>query len=172
MVLDLARVLNQEARALAEAGAPIVQFDEPAILKHKSDFPLFSEACSILVEGVPSTTALCTFFGDVAGIASEFTSLPFDIIGLDFVVGSANFDLLGAFSQDKALGLGVVDARNTKLESVEEIVAKIGRVTGHVASDRIYVSPNCGLEYLPRRNAHNKLVRMVEAVTAAQEGRS
>ena len=116
---DLARVLNQEARALAEAGAPIVQFDEPAVLKHKSDLSLFSEACSILLEGVSAVTALCTYFGDVAGIASEFTSLPFDVIGLDFAMGSANFDLLEASPRDKALGLGVVDARNSKLETVE-----------------------------------------------------
>ena len=34
---DLAAILNQEALALEQAGATIVQFDEPAILKHPED---------------------------------------------------------------------------------------------------------------------------------------
>ena len=64
---------------------------------------------------------------------------------------------------------GVVDARNTKLESVDEIVTKIGRAAAHVVPERIYVSPNCGLEFLPRPTAYGKLVRMVEGVAKARE---
>ena len=169
VALDLAGVLNREARALAEAGAPVVQFDEPAILKNKDDFPLFAETMSALVEGVSARTALYAYFGDVSGIADEFLSLPFDIIGLDFAMGPANFDALEGFPQDKDLGLGIVDARNTKVESIDEIVAQIRRASRSVSPDRIEVSPSCGLEFLPRRSAYDKLVRMVEGVAKARE---
>ena len=169
VVLDLADIMNREARALAEAGAPLVQFDEPAILRSKDDFPLFKEAMSCLVDGVTVKTALYAYFGDISGIASEFLALPFDVIGLDFVMGAANLDLLNGFPDDKELGLGVIDARNTKLESVDEIVAQITRVGGSVSPDRIQVSPSCGLEFLPRANAYDKLVRMVEGVAKARE---
>ena len=161
-VLDLAFILNQEARALADAGAPVVQFDEPAILRHKGDFPLFQEAMS-------AKTALYAYFGDISGVAPEFLSLPFDIIGLDFVMGTANFELITGFPESKDLGLGIIDARNTKVETVDEIVGQIKRIAGSVSLDHIQVSPNCGLEFLPRRNAYDKLVRMVEGVANARE---
>ena len=169
VVMDLARILNQEARALAEAGAPIVQFDEPAILRNKDDLPLFAEAMSALVDGVSCDTALYVYFGDVSGISNGLFSLPFDTIGLDFVTGPSNFDLLSAFPEDKKLGLGIVDARNTKMETVEDIVRQIQRAGTSVSLHRIYVSPSCGLEFLPRTTAYKKLVRMVEAVARARE---
>ena len=169
VVLDLAGILNQEATALAAAGATIVQFDEPAILRNKGDFPLFQEAMLALVEGVSTSTALYSYFGDISGVAREFLELPFDIIGLDFVMGEANFELLDGLPEDKQLGLGIIDARNTGIESVSGIVDRIKRVAGAVRPDRIHVSPNCGLEFLPRATGYDKLVRMVEAVTKAQE---
>ena len=169
VVLALAEVLNQEARALSEAGADVVQFDEPAILQNKGDIELFQEAMTLLVDGVAAQTALFAYFGDVSGVASEFVSLPFRTIGLDFVMGSANYDLLEGFPEDKELGLGIVDARNTKMETVDEIVDRIERAASFVALDRIQVSPSCGLEFLPRRNAYAKLERMVEGATKARE---
>ena len=169
VVLDLAGILNQEAAALAAAGAPVVEFDEPAILRNKADFHLFREAMSALVKGVPTSTALYAYFGDISGVAREFLALPFDIIGLDFVMGESNFELVDGLPEDKQLGLGIIDARNTGLESVSDIVGRIKRVAGAVPLDRIQVSPNCGLEFLPRATGYNKLVRMVEGVAKAQE---
>lgn len=168
-VVDLAAALNREAVALAEAGAPVVQFDEPSILKNKSDFAIFEEAMSILVKGVSAKTALYTYFGDVSGIAGGLFALPFDVIGLDFVMGAANFDLLDKFPGEKELGLGIVDARNTKMESVDDIAEQIGRVTSYVSPERIQVSPSAGLEFLPRSTAYDKLVRMVEGVQKTRE---
>lgn len=169
LALELCRILNREARALAEEGASVVQFDEPAILRNKGDFPIFQEAMSVLVRGVSAKTALYAYFGSISGIAQDFLALPFDVIGLDFVMGAANFDLLAGFPATKELGLGIVDARNTKLESVDEIVGHIRHVSDHVPPDRVQVSPSCGLEFLPRPNAYSKLVRMVEGVAKARE---
>ena len=58
---------------------------------------------------------------------------------------------------------------NTRIEAVDDIVGQIKRASGTVSLDRIQVSPNCGLEFLPRRNAYDKLVRLVEGVNRAQE---
>ena len=168
-VMELASVLNREAIALSEAGAPVVQFDEPSILKSKGDFALFEEAMAILVDGVSAKTALYTYFGDISGVAKEFLALPFDIIGLDFTTSETNFGLLDGFPKDKDLGLGIIDARNTKMESIENIVDSIKRVSGNVSLDRIQVNPSAGLEFLPRPNAYDKLVRMVEGVQRATE---
>lgn len=168
-VLDLARALNQEARALQGAGATLIQFDEPSLPKSKNDIGLFEEAAAILHEGITVTTAVYTWFGDVAGIAPRLFRLPFTVYGLDFTMGPTNWDAIAGFPADKALGLGIIDARNTKMETVEQVAADVKRAQQHIASDRLYVNPSAGLEYLPRQTAFDKLVRMVEGVRRAQE---
>ena len=169
LVLDLAQVLNQEALALQEAGAPIIQFDEPAILKYKEDFPLLQEASEVVMRGLHTKTELCTYFRDVSGLVPDLYNLPFQVFGLDFAWGPGNFDLLEGFPPDKELVMGLLDARNTRLEPVDEIVAAVRRVTDHVSMDRLHLSPSCGLDFLPRQNARQKLARLVEGARKAQE---
>ena len=169
LVMDLAGVLNREAKALEEAGATVIQFDEPAILKYKDDFSLFSEASQVLTQGLRAVTALTTYFRDASGLTPDLYRLPFQVIGLDFAWGPANFKLLDDFPEDKELAIGLLDARNTRMEPVEEIVAAVRRITASVPLERIHLSPSCGLDFLPRTNARDKLARLVEGAKAAQE---
>ena len=83
--------------------------------------------------------------------------------------GPANFDLLDGFPEDKELVMGLLDARNTRLEPVEEILQEARRVSAHVSLDRIQISPSCGLDFLPRKNARMKLERLVEGARAIEE---
>jgi len=169
LVLDLAEVLNQEAKALQKAGASVIQFDEPAILKHKDEFPLFQEAMDRLTKGLKPTLALYTYFDDISGVYPAFLKLPFQIFGLDYVMGKANWDVVTDVPSDVSLGLGVVNARNTKMETEAEIGDAIKRIAPIVPLDRLYINPNCGLEFLPRETAYQKLVRMVEGSKKAAE---
>ena len=169
LVMDLVPILNREAKALQSAGASVIQFDEPSILKHKEDIDLFAEAIEGVTAGVTATTGVCTIFGDATGIHSRLFSLPVDIVGLDFVMGPANYDLIGELPQEKKLGCGIVDARNTRLETVEDIAEAIKRVSGSVSPDRLYINPSCGLDFLPRPNARAKLTRLVGGAKKAQE---
>ncbi len=163
MVKDLAVALNEEAKALQSAGATLIQFDEPCILKAKADLPLLKEAFATLTRGITAKTALYTYFGDIKGIYPDILKLPFNVIGLDFVGGPANFNILKTFPSDKSLAMGIIDARNTKMETVEQVAAAIDRISKVVPSERLYVNPSCGLEFLPRPTAYQKLVTMVEA---------
>ena len=169
VVKDLVPILRQEALALQEAGATVIQFDEPAILKHQEDMDLFAQAMEGVTQGVTARTAVYTYFNDASGIHRDFFRVPVDVIGLDFVMGPGNYDLLKDFPSDKMLGLGIVDARNTRLETDEEITSAVRRVSQEVSLDRLYVNPSCGLDYLPRANARAKLVRLVEGVNKARE---
>jgi 5-methyltetrahydropteroyltriglutamate--homocysteine methyltransferase len=170
LVLDLAEALHEEAVALAAAGAPIIQVNEPAILRHKEDAALLQEALARVLEGVDTETALYTWFGDADGILPRFMEIPVDVIGLDFVWGPGNREALKRTVFTKTLAFGIVDARNTKMESVEEITEQIRRVREFVPGERLYVNSSCGLEYLPREVAFEKLKRLVEGVQAAEVG--
>ena len=169
LVLALAGALRQEVLALEKAGAPIIQVSEPAILKRKEDFPLFRQALEQMMEGVVAEAHLYTWFGDIEGLFPQILELPFSTIGLDFVMGSANYEIISREPFTKKLGLGIVDARNTRLETVDQIVECIRRVSDVVSVEKLYVNPSSRLEYLPREVAEAKLKRMVEGVRQAQE---
>ncbi len=165
--LALARALNAELRALQAAGAEIIQVDEPALCGHKQDYPLFAEAMTILTDGVKATKVLATYFGDVGSIYPQILELPFEVIGLDFVAGYRNWDAVKRTPFTKSLMFGILDARNTRLETVHELVQAIRRATDVVPADRLMVAPSAGLEFLPHGVARKKLQRLVEGTRAA-----
>ena len=70
----------------------------------------------------------------------------------------------GAWKGEVALGL--VDARNTKLENAADLKKRIAPFAQAVPAERLWVSPNCGLEFLPHEAAVKKLKVLREAAQA------
>jgi 5-methyltetrahydropteroyltriglutamate--homocysteine methyltransferase len=165
--LALARALNHELRALQGAGATVIQVDEPALCVPSVDYPLFADAMRALTEGVTAQKVLATYFGDVGGVYPQILELPFDVIGLDFVAGYRNWDVIRRAPFSKGLMFGILDARNTRLETVDEMLTAIRRISAVVPPDRLMVAPSAGLEFLPRGVARRKLQRLVEGTRAA-----
>ncbi len=168
LALAFAEALNREAKALQEAGATLIQFNEPAILKQKDDIASFAKICERLVDGLTAETSLYLYFGDVEGIYAEIQQLPFDLIGLDLVMGAANAELLAGATFKKKLGLGIIDARNTRLETPDQIAKQIRRLSDGIDPDSVHVSPSAGLEFLPREVAQEKLRLLAEGVRKAE----
>jgi 5-methyltetrahydropteroyltriglutamate--homocysteine methyltransferase len=171
-VLDVARALNQELKALAAEKPPWIQVDEPAIANNPSvryprDLELFAEAMAVLTDGVEARLSLYCYHGDVADLPG-LLELPFHLFGLDLVQGPANWTLLERWTRGKALGLGVVDARNVRLESEQSLAEQIARGAEAAGVDNLHVSPSCGLEFLPRDAARAKL-ELLSRVVHAQE---
>jgi 5-methyltetrahydropteroyltriglutamate--homocysteine methyltransferase len=170
LVLDLARALNQELKALAAASPEWIQIDEPAIVNNASvryprDFGLFREAMIALTEGIEVPFSLYTYHGDAADVPGLF-ELPFQLLGLDFVQGPANWRLLEDWPQGKGLGLGIVDARNVRMEEVSSLVEDVNRAAAVTGERVLHVSPSCGLEFLPRDTARKKLELVARAAHA------
>jgi 5-methyltetrahydropteroyltriglutamate--homocysteine methyltransferase len=162
-VLKLAEILNSEACDLAAAGAPLIQFDEPSIGFGKTDYRLALEALGVAAKGVRATTAVATYFVSLDGGLERLLRAPVDVIGLDVVSDPAALARLKRTKITKALALGCMDARNTKLESVEQLHRVFDAVRARVPSDRLYVNPNSGLEFLPHPQALAKVKRLVQA---------
>jgi 5-methyltetrahydropteroyltriglutamate--homocysteine methyltransferase len=164
----LAEALNREANALQAAGATFIQFNEPALTWYKDGIGEFAAATKRLLEGLTVETALCTYFGDVAGIFEQLLDLPFNLIGLDFCTNSKNDALLKKTRPAMKIGLGVVDARNSKLETPEQLAGRIRSLSDGLSPDDVHVHPSHGLEFLPREVAQEKLRRMAQAVRQAE----
>ena len=170
LVLDTAQALNREMKALAATGPSVIQVDEPAIVWHryKEDWDIFREAMDVLVDGVDAKTLLRTDFGDAVGLP-DFFALPFQGFGLDMVHGPQNRTLVPEIPSERDLLLGIVDARNVRMESTDALVEAASWAAQYVAADRLAISPNTGLEFLPRETAYDKLENMVRGVKQAQE---
>ena len=61
-----------------------------------------------------------------------------------------------------------MDARNTKMETVEQLERLVGQLSRSVSEDRLWLSPSTGLEFLPREAAQRKLERLAEVKERAR----
>lgn len=163
-VRAIARVLAQEAFELQAAGARIIQIDEPALLNAPEDLALATEALDLVTAELnEAEIVLATYFGDAKRLGTGVFDLPVHRVGLDFIAGPENRELIAALPEGKKIQAGVVDARNTMLEDVDALQRTIEELAGHVGPDRLSVSPSSGLEFLPREKARAKLERLCEA---------
>jgi 5-methyltetrahydropteroyltriglutamate--homocysteine methyltransferase len=150
--------LAQEVGALADAGATIIQVDEPSLLKHPQDFVLFARSVAALAARKgQARLALSVYFGDVAPLYERLQSLPADILGFDFIYSPQLVELIAVQGSNKTLALGLVDGRNTRLEDLRVVVGQLEKITRKLEPNPVYLSPSCGLEYLPRDRAQLKL---------------
>jgi 5-methyltetrahydropteroyltriglutamate--homocysteine methyltransferase len=162
LVEDYAAALAEEVKDLAQAGAEVIQLDEPAVLKDDARFDLFAQGIKRLVEAKgQAKLAVYTYFGDALPLYERLQELPVDIIGIDFTYNDKLIDAIVSNGSEKALGLGLIDARNTKLESEEAVCEALDKLLPVIKSDYSYLNPSTGLEYLPRDRAFLKLKNLV-----------
>lgn len=161
LALAYAEALALEVGDLARAGATLIQVDEPAILRHPEDLNVLEEALAPLArERGTARLALHASFGDVTPLYRDLQALPVDILGLDFTYSPKLPALIADAGSSKLLALGIIDARNTKLETAEGVFPILDTVLPALGSGPVYLMPSCGLEFLPRERARQKLETM------------
>jgi len=161
LVADYAEVLGEEVRDLAAAGAPVIQVDEPAILRHPEDMSLLETALAPLARAKGSARLLLhVSFGDAGPVYSDLQALPVDVLSLDFSYNPKLPRLIAEVGASKPLGLGLIDGRNTRLETPEMVFPILDQVMPRLPAGVTYLSPTCGLEFLPRDRARAKLETM------------
>jgi 5-methyltetrahydropteroyltriglutamate--homocysteine methyltransferase len=166
-VRAIARVLAQEAFELEAAGAPVIQIDEPALIDAPEDLDLAREAIGIVVGELEKTeTLVCTYFGSCKRLGSDLLALPVDGFGFDLVSGHESVELIKEIGDERKVQAGVVDARNTKLETVDELRPRLERLIEATGTETVSLSPSAGLEFLPREKARAKLKRLSEVADA------
>ena len=168
LAMALAAQLRHEVDALVQAGCQHIQVNDPVIVFHKDDIDIFVAANRLLLDNVSAETAVYTWFGGAGPILPRLLDLPADVIGLDFVWGPDNWAAIKSARFDKKLGFGIVDARNTRLETPDQVSESVRRISEIVPPERLYVNPSCGLEYVPREVAFEKLRNMVEGARRAE----
>lgn len=162
LLREVAAALRKEVEALAAAGATQIQLDEPALEPNQPMAAAGIQAINEVFRGITATRWVALYFHDVTPLVSKLAAIEADVLSLDLVTGPALAGRLSALPQQ--IALGVLDARNTKLESVDAVATLAERALRQCQGgrgDRAWLTPNCGLEFLPHARALQKLDLLV-----------
>jgi len=168
--LGYAAAVNEEIKDLFAAGADIVQIDEPYMQARPEKARQYGlSALNRALEGVTGTTCVHICFGYAAIIherPSGYSFLP-ELAGcrcgqVSIETAQSNLDCSALTPlKDKQILLGVINLADMQVESAETVAARIRRALPFVAPERIVVSTDCGMKYLPRDVADGKMRAMV-----------
>jgi 5-methyltetrahydropteroyltriglutamate--homocysteine methyltransferase len=158
--LAAADAIAKEIAGLKAAGAHLIDIEDPAVVASPKYIELAREAYTRLADpdlGI----ALVTYFMPPDPILEVLASFPVGLVGIDVRSRDTTaFERLDAF-RNKWILLGVVDARNTRLETAEEVARYAERALKLVPQERLILAPTTSLEYLPRDVARAKLQVLV-----------
>ncbi len=172
LAMDLADAVREEAAALLEAGADVVQLDEPWLERFpERAFAYGAEVVNRAIEGLPGTIGLHVCFGYGSLIADKpatYTTLAVladtaaHQVSLEAAQPHLELAPLRVLS-DKTVVLGVLDLRDEQVETVATVAERIRRALEQVPPERLALAPDCGMKFLPRHVAYAKLSAMAEA---------
>ncbi|MDY7079234.1 MAG: hypothetical protein SXV54_20155 [Chloroflexota bacterium] len=169
LVIDLAQALGQEARRLVEAGAEIVQIDEPA-LADGVDLDLAFEAMKQIVEiGEIPFPGLHICKNVTRILDNVLMRSPVRMVSMEGEwlrrdeLNHINRDYLSRCG--KQIGLGCIEVRNYSIERLTAVQNFLDYILDRLGEERIWAAmPNCGLRPVPHDVALKKLKVLVNAV--------
>ncbi|BDC19203.1 methionine synthase [Acidianus sp. HS-5] len=170
LTFDLAKIINKEIHNLVDAGARIIQVDEPAIHSNKKDVNWAVEAVNEAVKGINAKLIIHICYGDYRIVAPYLNEFKVDQINFALKIYNYRYlDLFKKYGYEKELGLGVIDVHNRRIESAEEVAKDIKNTLKYFPAEKIWINPDCGLKLLPRNIALQKLVNMVKGTEIVRE---
>ena len=178
LALDYAAAVNAEVKNLFEAGADIVQLDEPYMQARPEKAREYGlQALNQALEGVEGETAVHICFGYAAIIHARpegYSFLPelaqCTAHGISIETAQSELDCVVLEKlPEKKIILGVLDLSTHEVESAETVAERIRRALPHCAAERIIIAPDCGLKYMPRASALGKIKAMVAGAAIVRD---
>ncbi|HEX5317791.1 MAG TPA: 5-methyltetrahydropteroyltriglutamate--homocysteine methyltransferase [Stellaceae bacterium] len=171
LAMDYADAVNAELKELKAAGVDVVQLDEPWVRAAPDKAAAYGVAAiDRALAGIdgPTVVHICLGYGHlVKNKPSGYAFLPqlADSLARQVSLEAAQPQLdLGVLKElsNKTILLGVLDLGSERVETADEVAARLRAGLKHVAADRLVAAPDCGMKYLPRARAFGKLRAMVE----------
>ena len=149
---DMINAYSQLLEGFHKLGVKWVQFDEPILVTDLTgeDIELFEQIYQRLLKRKGNCKILLqTYFGDVRDCYSNITGIAFDGIGLDFLEGKKNLELVkeNGFPKDKILFAGLLNGKNIwkcNYKNVLEIKKELQEY-----AEQIVLSTSCSLLHVP-----------------------
>jgi 5-methyltetrahydropteroyltriglutamate--homocysteine methyltransferase len=180
MAMDFAAAVNAEARDLQQAGADIIQLDEPWLRNDPEAAKRYAvKAINRALRGitVPTVVHLCFGYAAVVPGASKPTGYSFlpglaDSIAQQISIEAAQPKLdLGVLRDlaGKKIMLGVLDLGDDSIETPELVAQRIRAGLKYVKPVDLIPAPDCGMKYLSREVAFSKLKALAEGAAIVRK---
>jgi 5-methyltetrahydropteroyltriglutamate--homocysteine methyltransferase len=178
LALAYAEAVNEELRDLKDAGADVVQIDEPYLQARPEPAREYAiEAINRALEGIEGDTVLHTCFGYAHIVHDRPSGYPFlseldDSVATHLSLEAAQPNLDPEVLRDvadKTIVLGVLDLGSSEAETPDLVADRIRKALAVVPPERLVVAPDCGMKYLSRELAFRKLQAMVAGARLVRE---
>jgi 5-methyltetrahydropteroyltriglutamate--homocysteine methyltransferase len=168
--LGVARVLKQHLQMI---NADVIQIDEANISGHPEDTEWALQGINMVLEGITGERAVHICFGNYGGqtvqkglwkdLLPYLNGLNANHVVLEFARrGFDELEVLKDLDPKIGIGIGVVDIKDTSIESPDQIAKRIEHAASVLGVDRIrYVHPDCGFWMLQRSVADGKMHSLV-----------
>jgi 5-methyltetrahydropteroyltriglutamate--homocysteine methyltransferase len=162
-----AEAVNEEVHALFAVGVDIVQLDEPW-LQARTDAARRYGVAAIdrALAGVRGTTVVHLCFGYAAlvkdkpssgySFLAELDQSAASEISIEAAQPRLELGVLRAL-KSKTVNVGVLDLGDRGIETASQVAMRIRAALEMVPAERLVVTPDCGMKYLPRELAFGKL---------------
>ena len=177
-----AEAVNEEVHDLFAAGADVVQLDEPWLQARAEAARRYGiKAINRALAGVRGTTALHLCFGYAAlvkdkpssgySFLAELEDSAANQISIEAAQPKLDLGVLRAL-RTKTVLVGVLDLNDRNIESAHQVATRIRAALEVVPAERLIVTPDCGMKYLPREVAFGKLRALADgaAIVRAELG--
>jgi 5-methyltetrahydropteroyltriglutamate--homocysteine methyltransferase len=183
-VMAFSDALNAEYHALADAGAPVIQVEEPCfhfLGEGEWDVSLdfYVDAFNREVKGLRDKTEVwChTCWGNpfaqkleagysYVAVLDFLARLDVDVVTFETADnnGAELADIAAAIGDDKKVCIGVVSHRTLDVETADQVAGLIDKALKHIAPERLILSSDCGFgrQGMSRAHAFYKMVAIVQ----------
>lgn len=178
----LADAIGHHVLALADAGCRHIQIDEPLMARQPREaleygIEQLARCFDGVGDGVTRTVHVCCGYPnelDEVGypkaplesyleLAPHLDRAPFDAVSIEDAHRHNDLELLLPLFSETIVILGVVAVAKSRIETEQEIIGRLRVARAHIDADRLIAAPDCGLGYLSRTQALQKLQHMTDA---------
>lgn len=166
LALAYADVVRAEIADLFAAGADVVQLDEPWLQARPEVARRYgAEAVTRAVEGAAGPVHVHVCFGYAAMVADrpegysflpELADTPVHTVSVETAQSHLDPATLRPL-RGKGIALGVLDLSTPEVETPEVVADRVRQALDDVDVDRLVLTSDCGLKYLPRESAAGKM---------------
>jgi 5-methyltetrahydropteroyltriglutamate--homocysteine methyltransferase len=180
LAMAMAAAVNAEALELQQAGADVIQLDEPWVRQDPLAAKRYAvKAINRALQGITVPTVVHVCFGYAAVVAgdtkpsgysflAELADTTAEQISIEAAQPKLDLGVLADLSSKKIM-LGVIDLGNPEIETADVIAGRIRHGLKYVAADRLIPAPDCGMKYMPRHIAFGKLKAMSDAAAMVRK---
>jgi 5-methyltetrahydropteroyltriglutamate--homocysteine methyltransferase len=172
LAMAYADVVREEIADLFDAGADIVQIDEPWLQARPETARRYgAEVVSRAIGDAAGPVHVHLCFGYAAMVSerpegysflAELADTPADTISIETAQSRLDPAALRPL-RGKGIALGVLDLSTPDVETVETVAERVRRALDQVDVQRLVLSSDCGLKYLPRAAAAGKMRSLAAA---------